>query len=590
MASAQDVDNPLRTLRVGHPRIIATQQDFARIREMIDRDPDTRELHQRILDKARTILDQPPVEYRIVGPRLLSQSRRCLDRVYTLALLYHLDGDTAFLDRAKNELYAAAAFPDWNPSHFLDTAEMTHAFAIGYDWLYHALSPDERRIIREAIVEKGFNAYLHGFETGAWWTRSTHNWNQVCHGGIGIGTLALADEEPELAATALKHAIQKLPLALAGYAPDGGWNEGPGYWHYATRYTVYFLAALESALGTEFGLADYQGLDGAGNFRIHFQGPLGESFNYADARSNVTGTHEMFWLARRFKRPVYAWHQRNDLLRPSALDLVWYQSEGNSSDLRDLPLDAFYRGIDVVLFRSAWEDRKAVFVGFKGGDNKANHSHLDLGSFVLDADGVRWAVDLGPDDYNLPSYFGSKRWTYFRLKTESHNTLEINGKNQKPSAAAPVTAFETGPDRSYAIAELTDAYEDCMRVRRGVALLDRRYVLVQDEIEANQPVDITWGILTNADERIDGGVATLEENGQKLQVKILSPKDARFEVISANPPKPQRQQPEAKRLVIRLLNHDEATRLIVLFTPYGGQTAPPVYAGSVVPLDAWKTP
>ena len=46
------------------------------------------------------------------------------------------------------ELRAAAAFPDWNPSHFLDTAEMTHAFAIGYDWLYEGLGPEARGVQR----------------------------------------------------------------------------------------------------------------------------------------------------------------------------------------------------------------------------------------------------------------------------------------------------------------------------------------------------------------------------------------------------------------------------------------------------------
>jgi len=36
-------------------------------------------------------------------------------------------------------------------------------------------------------------------------------------------------------------------------------------------------------------------------------------------------------------------------------------------------------------------DAGAAFVGFKGGDNAASHAHLDLGEFVYDAGGVRWA-------------------------------------------------------------------------------------------------------------------------------------------------------------------------------------------------------
>ena len=59
-------------------------------------------------------------------------------------------------------------------------------------------------------------------------------------------------------------------------------------------------------------------------------------------------------------------------------------------------------------------DAKGWFVGFKAGSNGVNHSHLDVGSFVLEAKGVRWAVDLGPDDYDLPKYFDETegRWEF----------------------------------------------------------------------------------------------------------------------------------------------------------------------------------
>lgn len=51
------------------------------------------------------------------------------------------------------------SFP-WNPSHFLDVAEMTGGLAIGYDWLYDDLSPESREKIRQAIVAKGLGPAL----------------------------------------------------------------------------------------------------------------------------------------------------------------------------------------------------------------------------------------------------------------------------------------------------------------------------------------------------------------------------------------------------------------------------------------------
>src|SRR5262249_33040917 len=130
--------------------------------------------------------------------------------------------------------------------------------------------------------------------------------------------------------------------------------------------------------------------------------------------------------------------------------LLWFDSRGESMKASNAPFDAVFRGVNVACFRSAWNDPNAFYVGFKGGDNKANHSHLDLGTFVLDAFGQRWALDPGPDDYNLPKYFGSERFNYYRLKTEGHNTLTIGGANQNAKAEAPLLAFLTTIDRALA--------------------------------------------------------------------------------------------------------------------------------------------
>ena len=53
----------------------------------------------------------------------------------------------------------------------------------------------------------------------------------------------------------------------------------------------------------------------------------------------------------------------------------------------------FQRALDHAMVLHS--DAEALFIGFKAGDNRVNHSHLDLGTFVLDALGQRWAIDLG---------------------------------------------------------------------------------------------------------------------------------------------------------------------------------------------------
>lgn len=576
VAQPRDV---LRTLNKQHPRLILTDADIARVRSLVREDPLAREVYQRLVRRAAKIETAPPVEYKLIGPRLLSQSRRCLARIYTLALLYRLDGKERYLKRAVKELRAVANFPDWHPPHFLDTAEMTHAVAIGYDWLYPALSPRQRAWIRRALVEKGLRVGLQHYRDGAWWSKTPFNWNQVCNGGLGIGALAVASEEPVLSRKILNHALASLPLAMHSYSPDGGWAEGPGYWHYATRYTVYFLAALDTALGTDFGLSNAKGFDRAGRFRIYFSGPTGRTFNYADAHDHVGTAAEMFWLARRFSEPVYAW-QEQQLLKPAGrgdpLDLVWFQKKATSPQAAGWPLDAYFQGVNVAFLRSSWTDPNAIFVGVKGGDNKANHSHLDLGTFVLDAGGQRWAMDLGSDNYNLPQYFGKLRWTYYRLRTESHNTMLIDGANQDPKAAAPITEHSFRPDLALVRIDLSRAYPDKVtKLERTVALVKRRVVVVQDKIRARRPVEALWGMVTDADVHLAGRRAELRKPGWILAAEILSPPGARFDTVSTTPPPPQNQNKGTTKLVVRLPGKVTSADVVVSLTPYKVGTAKP---------------
>ena len=97
------------------------------------------------------------MEYKFTGPRLQAQTRRAIDRITSLALMYRLSGRDPWLRRCMLEMNAVAAFRDWNPGRLIDTAEMAYACAIGYDWLYNALTPDERGTIRDAIVTKALD-------------------------------------------------------------------------------------------------------------------------------------------------------------------------------------------------------------------------------------------------------------------------------------------------------------------------------------------------------------------------------------------------------------------------------------------------
>ena len=348
------------------------------------------------------------MEHVLIGPRLLDKSRRALARVYTLALLWRLDGKQPYFDRAVRELDAVCRFPDWNPAHFLDTAEMTHMVAIGYDWLYPSLTADQRQRYRHALVTLGLDPGLAVYRGKGWWVKSEFNWNQVCNGGMTIGALAVAEDEPERSREVLDAAVKSLPLALTSYAPDGGWAEGPGYWDYATRYNRVHDGRA--------GIRHRQRSRTVEGARLRPGRPL--------PRLLVERHRAELQLRRRgFARVALLF----DVLARAALPQsgvclagATVAPEGASGRVgtwcgtrrkprspaeAGWPLAATFTGINVAFARSSWESPDAAFFAIKGGDNKANHSHLDLGTFVFDAAGERYAIDLGGDDYDPARVF-----------------------------------------------------------------------------------------------------------------------------------------------------------------------------------------
>jgi hypothetical protein len=193
-AAGAAVQPGLTSLRPEHPRLLLTVEREHALRRQIASDPRCAELLVVLREAAEAARREPVVEYRLVGPRLLGESRACLAKVATLALAHRLTGDERYAERAWRELVAAAAFPDWNPAHFLDTAELCAAFALGYDWLHDWLGPERRAFLRHAIVTKGLEP--GGTPAAQRAAAKQNNWNPVCNGGLLLAALAIAEVEP----------------------------------------------------------------------------------------------------------------------------------------------------------------------------------------------------------------------------------------------------------------------------------------------------------------------------------------------------------------------------------------------------------
>ncbi len=542
------------TSGIGGQHLVMTDQRMYELKNLIATENRLYDFLRAALDEAEAYLTADALTYQIVDDRLLAVSREAVKRMYTLCLAWRWTEQPQYALAARDNLVTICQFSDWHWSHFLDTAEMTHAAAIGYNWLSDYLGSSDKELIRQAIIDKGLEPGLGVYDdtlvTSHDWPNWNNNWNQVCNYSMIIGALAIAETDPYYFEEIIPRATNSLSLAMQEYALDGAWPEGPGYWGYGTSYTVYGISALESMLGTDLGMSEYLGFSETADYALAVEGPTKRPFNFSDCNGHAPVYLFPFslWLGEKFDSPYaianeYAKQSSDYSLAEDTIGnpsyVIYYQP---SVELlpQDYPAsDLFFNGrVPVASFRSDWNDDSALMFAIKGGDNQFSHAHLDLGSFVLDTLGIRFVSDLGADSYALPGYFHEERWDYYRCSSFSHNIMTINGDNQDLDATASMYDFVTSQNLAGVKVDLTEAYSDFVtQAIREVEFTGRDTVTVQDTIQATTACDITWGITTETNaELLSSTMAKLSTGEGFMIVELNEPAGAVFVVNTPQSP------------------------------------------------------
>jgi hypothetical protein len=524
-----------------HPRILLFEGEEKELIQSIDQDSTWSMLHRAMLKECDRLLAIEPVKRIQIGRRLLDKSREALRRIFMLSYAYRTSRDDRYFKRAEKELLAIAQFSDWNPTHFLDVAEMTMAAAIGYDWLYPNLDAPSRDIIRDAIIKKGLEPSLDNKYNS--WLKAEHNWNQVCNAGMTYGAMAIYEHEPSLAKQIIDRAVGSIAIPMGDYGPDGIYPEGYGYWGYGTSFNVLFNSAIEKLYGTDFDLNQLPGFLKTGGFMENMTGPTGKPFNYSDAGSTGGFHPAMFWLANKTMDPSLLWIEKNYLIQANAERLVkdrllpaimLWKGKFTAKDIV-APKALTWTGMGknpISMMRTSWTDSNAIYVATKGGSASINHAHMDIGSFVMDAMGVRWAMDFGMQDYESLESKGvklwgrtqnSERWNVFRLNNFTHNTLSVDSQLQVVAGHAPIISTGNSVNNMFTVFDLKTVYDRQLTdAKRGISILDQNQVLVRDEYATGaKETKIRWTMLTPALTNITGkNEITLEKDGKKLKLVI----------------------------------------------------------------------
>jgi hypothetical protein len=472
-------------------------------------------------------------------------------RLQYFTAAYVVTQEPRYLEKAKEIVLSLCAWPGiWtDPSYAsakpcLDTGHAATWVGIFYDWCYDALTEDERRIVRTALVEKAL-APIDGYIDSV---SPYHNFTAVIATGLCIGAIALLDEE-ERARGWIDHAIARIQLNFDAQGKDGGAMEGPMYGTYAADNIADMIWALTTA-GISTTLTEHPYLKTLPRYCVtllntnNHQQPC-----FGDGGPGAGFARLMLTLALRGDTDAAWYCEKANYLRPEsirlflALDPAKLKPKQPSYNPSGCFVDVGY-----AILRDGYNSGSA-FLGFKCGPPEAvvGHNHFDHNSFMINYAGEWIAWDPGYRSYFNPP---ERRYTSGTL---GHNSILLDldaeylksqavstlGRDQVRLNKARIAEFFTSNAFDYVQGEAAEAYNSDKervldRFDRQVLFVKPRLFFIRDTLAAPKPHTFssllhlaTGGEFQISGDRVDG------IGGQSaLQAHVFSPAGIRYTTAS----------------------------------------------------------
>ena len=481
----------------------------------------------------------------------------------------------------------------WGEGHFLNVADGSYAYAIGFDWIYHAFDdePEKRDEMAEILYRKGMmkGYYSIKYDTTnykysswnskndniddvcdfsvsragkhAWRTiQRTNNWQTVCGGGMIVSALALAEYEEyqDECAYVIENYTKSVENCLAQFAPDGSYPESPTYWEYCVETLMNTLVAFEESCGRSYGYKDIVGLHESYYYAIGISDSDYNIWSYHDTSPTTLGASYFYLASEVFGDDNLAAY-RNTMIfdrgwSMALMDILFYDSSKNNVEF-DASLDYNFEGIYTATFRSSY-DSDATYAGLHAGPTVHDHSDFDCGNFILSMGGVQWCGDPGSEDYNVNGFWdtsnGGKRFKLYRKSLEGHSSVLIHSSElvhgqkwvQLSGTFPKIDTYHSDDEGGYAVTNMKTQYgSTCTSAYRGVLMTNsRRTVVLQDEITFSSPTTLTWilNLVGFVEISSDGKTLTstyYDDNNEKkvIRLSMLTDDDSlTFRKLKAN--------------------------------------------------------
>ena len=574
--------DPVRTFdysvlkATGHPRLLCDAQGFEDLKRKVTKErfenPTLYKLHSEVIARADKIIE---ASRTFDSPLSAAADHyKIVDNLLTCAYAYKLKGKSTYLAKVSNDLKKVCSLPDWDP-YGLAIGEISMAMGLVYDWLYYDLSLEDRKSARQAMVEKGIKRMYSNNKN----INIVGNWNQINLGGVSVASMAVYEKDKT-------NTVKQIEKALAGnlngvigiYKPDGNYAEGLGYWEYGGIFEATFLTCLKGVFGHTAGIMDVPGYMESGEYALYMHGTMNTTFTYNDGG----GTTDPFlltswWFAAQNDDPTLMYCEKRRLDNKSDAAYKDTPITGAEQPYRMLaPLVVMLRDFDmesrpvnppvrqvwsghgekpVVMVRRGWNfDERDVFLGVVGGladaweTSMTAHGHMDAGSFVFEAEGVRWSDDLMRPGYGgwyaalkaeNPRIYTAQEglmWDTFHLSNLGHSTIvaysndgsvvgKLHSSDYYVDGFAPLLETIDKGGRQGGVFDLSAPMRGQVKsARRTVELVDGTDLVVTDEITALPGLDcrLEWRMLSISSSLVATDGITLSSNGKQRKLTAVS--------------------------------------------------------------------
>jgi hypothetical protein len=480
-----------------------------------------------------------------------------------LAYAYAATKDPKYLDTmASTVALKAAAWPDWNPDHPLDTAQIATAVSLAYGWSSGRMTPEQRAAVSGALVSRMALEYSCGDGRIAATRKAKGNQNTVIATAAVLTGLAVRNEASVWGSAAVADGTAALERVRR---PDGrGRSLASGPTVEGLMYTTYEAAslallhatarldaadppvatALKDRLADLGVLADWT--ERCGTIADPAVEDAWDVYPWVDRTTALAALTAWPTSGSRVLHLLDVLQAEDSLLIPDKRS--WDVPDGIAelivSGISPQPPAATASGVQAYAPMAGEEGsywgcaRDGELQALMAANpNNAPHGHRDIGNLVV-TDGPRTVLgDLGQRDYNGPA---TSDW---RVGTKAHSTVgvrEADGRvTQTDDGWGSVSATDGG------LQMVTANGLDGIDWRRGVAVAGPT-VTVRDELQAREPgagVPLSMSFLLGAPvgkvkDLGEGRVRFVQNDGTTWE--LTAPQGVAVAVTDAQPTPPYR--------------------------------------------------